>query len=203
MKRGSLVEIFRLRASMIFIGLLLLIAGWQASCGKMGKPDDAAITIGIKAKMFSEPALKAANVDVSSRGGEVTLTGQVPDDSARLAAYKIASEAKGVTKVNDQMTVLAAQAAAPAAPADSAAPASEAKPAEPAAARKTPPRRAPRPKPSTETAGAAAGAGAVTSTDSAPPSTAQPAMAATPAAPPPPEPRTVTVPSGSIITVRT
>ena len=35
-------------------------------------------------RCFSEPALKAANVDVSSHGGEVTLTWQVPDDSARL-----------------------------------------------------------------------------------------------------------------------
>src|SRR4029434_5575521 len=132
-------------------------------------------------------ALKAANVDVSSRGGEVTLTGQVPDDSARLAAYKIASEAKGVGKVNDQMTVLAAQTALSAAPAGSAAvPANDAKPAQPAGA-KTPSRKAAKPKPATaaEAAGASAGggAGAVASTDSASAPLAQPAMATTPAAP--------------------
>jgi hypothetical protein len=187
--------------------LAMLVVNSASSCGKMGKPDDAAITTDIKAKMFSEPALKAANVDVSSRGGEVTLSGQVPDDSARLAAYKIASEAMGVTKVNDQMTVLAAQVTPSAAAADSAAaPANDAKPAEPAAARKTPSRKTPKPKPSTpaEAAGAAAAAGAATSTDSSAPSapTAQPAMATTPATPPP-QPRTVTVPSGAIITVRT
>ena len=183
--------------------------GFSASCGKMAKPDDARISTDIKAKMFSEPSLKATNVDVSSRGGEVTLTGQVRDDSARLAAYKIASETKGVTKVNDQMTLLAAQAAPSVTPADSTvAPANDAKPAEPAAAAKTPPRKTSKAKPSAapEPRGVAAGAGsgAVTSTDpvlSAP--TAQPAMATTPAAPPPPQPRTVTVPSGAIITVRT
>jgi len=190
-----------------FIILCAVILGGVSSCGKMGKPDDAAITTDIKAKMFSEPALKAANVDVSSRGGEVTLSGQVPDDSARLAAYKIASEAKGVGKVNDQMTVLAAQTAPSAAPAGSSAvPANDAKPAEPAGA-KTPSRKAAKPKPATaaEAAGAAAGAGAgaVASTDSASAPLAQPAMATTPAAPPPPQPRTVTVPSGAIITVRT
>lgn len=176
-----------------------------AACGRPAKPDDGAITTDIKAKMFSEPALKAANVDVSSRGGEVTLTGQVPDDSARLAAYKIATETKGVTKVNDQMTVLAAQAAPTAAPADSTAvPASDTKPSEPAAPAKAPSRKTGKPKPSAAAEGAnAAGgtaAGAVTSTDSA---SAQPAMATTPAAPPPPQPRSVTVPSGAIITVRT
>ena len=185
--------------------LSLLIAGAAASCGKIGKPDDASITTDIKAKMFSEPALKAANVDVSSRGGEVTLSGQVPDDSARLAAYKIASEAKGVRKVNDQMTVLAAQAAAPttAAP-DATTPAADSKPAEPAAAAKTPSRKTAKPKPAAGTQGAGAGAGPVTSTDSAASlPTAQPTTATTPAVPPPPQPRTVTVPSGAIITVRT
>jgi len=38
------------------------------------KPSDEAITTDIKAKMFSEPALKAATVDVVSNHGEVTLT---------------------------------------------------------------------------------------------------------------------------------
>src|SRR5262249_50246298 len=95
----------RRQATLLLVNLLVLIS--VVSCGRVGRPDDAAITTDIKAKMFSEPALKAANVDVSSHGGQVTLTGQVADDSARLAAYKIASEAKGVTKVNDQMTVLA------------------------------------------------------------------------------------------------
>src|SRR5215467_5393876 len=143
----------------IFLTLMTVITA--ASCGKMGKPDDAAITTDIKAKMFSEPALKAANVDVSSRGGEVTLSGQVPDDSARLAAYKIASEAKGVTKVNDQMTVLAAQAAPAAAPSSAsepAAPAADARPAEPVIATRTPSRKAAK-KPRTEAADAPSAAG--------------------------------------------
>jgi hypothetical protein len=189
-----------------FFGFLLLAAGLTTvSCNKFGKPDDAAITTNIKAKMFSEPALKAANVDVTSRGGEVTLTGQVPDDSARLAAYKIASEAKGVTKVSDQMTVLGAQVAAPTgAAADSTTmPAADTKPAEPTGAAKTPSRKTTKPKPAPDAAGAATGSRAVTSTDSATAPTGQPSTATTPAAPPPPKPRTVTVPSGAIITVRT
>src|SRR5690348_623982 len=108
-------QIFRRCYPLRFIRRCTLLAALAlsvVSCGKMGKPDDAAITTGIKARMFSEPSLKSATVDVSSRGGEVTLSGQVPNDSARLAAYKIAREATGVSKVNDQMTVLAAQAAA-------------------------------------------------------------------------------------------
>jgi len=184
----------------------VLVAGLLASCGKMGRPDDAAITTDIKAKMFSEPSLKSATVDVSSRGGEVTLTGQVPDDSARLAAYKIASEAKGVTKVNDQMTVPAAQAtaAAPAATTASdsfASRAGDAKPAEPEPKAKPPVRKTSKLKPAAtaDMATGTAGAGTpATSTNTVPP-----APVAQQATPPPPQPRTVTVPSGAIITVRT
>jgi len=82
-----------------------LVVSSASSCGKTGKPDDAAINTDIEAKMFSEPGTKAATVEAWSQGGEVTLIGQVLDDSARLAAYKIASQAKGVAKVNDQVTV--------------------------------------------------------------------------------------------------
>src|SRR5215471_3907206 len=196
---------FRSPVAIALFFAAILGAGSALSCGKIGKPDDAAITIDIKAKMFSDPALKASNVDVSSRGGEVTLSGQVPDDSARLAAYKIASEAKGVTKVNDQMTVLAAQvapAAAPSSASEPAAPAADARPAEPVVATRTPSHKTAK-KPRTEAAAAPSAAGtAAAPTDSAAPAVpaAQSAMATAPA---PPQPQTVTVPSGAILTIRT
>jgi BON domain-containing protein len=208
-KRPAFNRVYRPHLVTVCV-LLTAIAVVSESCGKIGKPDDAAITTDIKAKMFSEPSLKSASVDVSSRGGEVTLTGQVPDDSARLAAYKIASEAKGVTKVNDQMMVPAAQAAA-AAPAatkasdSSASPTTEAKSADPAPKAKPPARKTPKPKPAAtdDMAAGAAGAGTpVTSTEAVPPAPVAQQAAATPP-PPQPQPRTVTVPSGAIITVRT
>src|SRR6266436_8134131 len=98
-----------MRTKRLLVLLQAFVLLFAVSCNKLGKPDDAAITTDIKAKMFSDPSLKAANVEVSAHGGEVTLSGQVPDDSARLAAYKIASESKGVSKVNDQMSVATAQ----------------------------------------------------------------------------------------------
>src|SRR4029077_19311855 len=101
----------KMRKNRMQILVLLLVLSFSVSCSRIGAPSDDAIATDIKAKMFSEPALKSAAVDVSSKGGEVTLTGQVPDDAARLAAYKIATQAKGVTKVNDQMSVVTAQAA--------------------------------------------------------------------------------------------
>jgi hypothetical protein len=167
---------------------LLLAISFTASCSRLGAPSDDAITTDIKARMFSEPTLKNASVDVSSKGGVVTLTGQVPDDAARLAAYKIATQEKGVTKVNDQMSVLSAQAAP-----------------EPVAAAPAPaPEPAPRPA-RTRSASRAARTHEVGPAPAAAPA-AQPtpsAEAAAPAPPTPPQPVTVTVPANTIVSVRT
>ena len=172
-----------MRKKRISVLALLLALTFSVSCSRLGAPSDDAITTDIKAKMFSEPALKNAAVDVSSRGGVITLTGQVPDDAARLAAYKIATEAKGVTKVNDQMSVVATQAAAPELAVPAATPAAE------PAARPAKPRRASSPARTHEAASASEPAPA--------------AAAAAPAPPPPPQPVTVTVPANTVITIRT
>ncbi len=172
------------------IGVLALVLAltMSVSCSRVGKPSDDAITTDVKAKMFSEPALRAATVNVVSKQGEVTLTGQVPDDAARLAAYKIASETKGVTRVNDQMSVATAQISVP----QAAAPTREAARAKRIAKAKP----SPKPEKPRQTAAAAPAS-----------SMAEPAAAvgppATAPAPPPPQPVTVTVPANAIVTVRT
>jgi hypothetical protein len=175
----------------LFLGSLL---GITPGC-RLGKPDDAAITTDIKAKMYSDPNLKSATVDVSSKDGIVTLSGQVPDDSARLAAYKIATESKGVTKVNDQMTVQAA-ASNPVAAEPEPAPAPEPKPV-----RST---SKPKPKPAPRAASSAPPADSMPApAPSNPDAAASSAANAPPATPQPPQPRTVTVPANTIVSVRT
>lgn len=180
--------------------LLTFVLLFAVSCNKLGKPDDAAITTDIKAKMFSDPSLKAASVDVSVHNGEATLSGQVPDDGARLAAYKIASESKGVSKVNDQMTVQqSAQAAA--------VPPSSNSTTEPPAMTSAPPvKESPTRKPSshrqTKSVSAQPGPGPDSAAAVPPAPTPAPERPVAPAPPPPPQPRTVTVPAGSVISVR-
>lgn len=178
-----------MRKNKIGVLALVLMLTMSVSCSRFGKPSDEAITTDVKAKMFSEPALKAATVDVVSKNGEVTLTGQVPDDAARLAAYKIASETKGVTRVNDQMSVATAQMAAP----QPAAPAPEAEPAKRPARAKTS-RNSEKSRQAAANSPASAVAG---------PMSAGAAPASTPAPPPPPQPVTVTVAANTIVTVRT
>lgn len=168
---------------------LVLMLAMSVSCSRIGKPSDDAITTDIKAKMFSEPSLKAATVDVVSKQGEVTLTGQVPDDAARLAAYRLASETKGVSRVNDQMSVATAQISVP----QPATPAPEA----------APPKRAARTKAAPKADKSRRAAATSPANPVGEPMTAGAAPAATPAPPPPPQPVTVTVPANTIVTVRT
>ena len=163
------------------------------------KPSDDAVTTSIKAKLYSEPLLKAASINVVAKDGIVTLTGQVPDDAARLAAQHIASTTPGVKTVVDQTTM------APPPPATTAEnftpPAPPARPARPA---RTPRKPAP-PAPIATPAPVPAPA-----QDSAPspgplhdPAPEKPSAPAPPPPPPPPQPITVTVPEGTILTVRT
>jgi hypothetical protein len=174
--------------AILFVAALSVVA-LAAGCSSTQK--DQALATGIKAKMFSDPQVKAANVDVTVKDGEATLSGEVPDDGARYQAFKLATDTPGVKHVTDQMTVQTAQAAS--APAIA--------PVEPAPAPK-PVRKAPKrhaqsnmssmnsePKP------APAPAAAV----SMPP--AQP-VAAAPPPPPPPQPKRVEIPAGTSVRVQ-
>ena len=172
------------------IGLLVLLlaVSFTASCSRLRAPSDDAIATDIKAKMFSEPLLKNASVEVSTHGGVVTLTGHVPDDSAHLAAYKIATQEKGVSQVNDQISVAIAQAT----------PDLDA----PAAAAPEPERKARSPRRS-RTERAAKGRESALVSAPAPASEPAPASPVAPAPAPPPQPITVAVPANTIVTVRT
>ena len=175
------------------LGLLLAVS-FATSCSRLRAPSDDAITTDIKAKMFSEPMLKNASVDVSTHGGVVTLTGQVPDDSAHLAAFKIATEEKGVSKVNDQISVAIAQATP-----DLGVPAAAAREPESKARSR---RRSPAER-RAKGRELAPASGPAPASEPAPASPPAPAAAGLPAAPPPPQPITVTVAADTIVTVRT
>jgi hypothetical protein len=176
------------------LGFLL----FAASCNHVS---DDSIATDIKARMFSEPLLKSASVNVTAKDGIVTITGVVPDDAARLAAEQIASKTNGVRQVIDSTTVASPSqvAAAPTPPQPQPAP------PEPKPVRKKERHVAPPPPPAPDNAPTA-------STEATPPpapAPAAPAVASTPAPPPapppppPPQPITVTVPEGSVVSIRT
>jgi hypothetical protein len=182
--------------SVLAIAVLLAVA--------CNKPNDDAITTQIKARMFSEPLLKSASVNVTSKDGIVTLTGEAPDDAARLAAQTIASKTSGVKQVIDSIAIAPPP---PAAAAESTPPPPTPKPT-PAPPRSISKKQSPPPPPSEDQAPP------VTSIDtaaSAAPATPPgpvpltPALVAPapPSPPPPPQPITVTIPEGTIVTIRT
>jgi len=168
-----------MRRSAILLVALVMVLGLAAACSKA--PSDQQITTAVKARMFSDPQVKAANLEVTAKNGEVTLSGELPSDAARFQAYKLANETPGVTKVNDKMTVQIAET--PAAPA----PAAEPAPA-PAPVRRVQKRTAP--TPAREIAPVS------------PPAPVQ-AAAAPASPPPPPQPRHVEIPAGTSVSVRT
>jgi len=166
-----------MRKSAISLVMVVLAIGLAAGCSR-GRSDQD-ITTDVKAKMFSDPQLKGANLEVAAKNGEVTLGGEVPNDAARYQAFKLATETPGVTKVNDRMSVKIAEAPP--------APLPEAKP-EPL------PAPAPARKLTRKTSAAPL-------REAATPPAAEP-VAAAPAPPPPPQPKHVEIPAGTSVVVR-
>jgi hypothetical protein len=176
-----------------------------AACSTTNKteaPDDATIKDSVQAKLFQDTTLKMRDVHVDSQKGVVTLTGTVGSDMEKLAVEGLARGTPGVGQVINQLTVsegLATQT--PAA-------------VEPAASKPAPER----PRKSKDTRRAMASVETPAAVETLPPEPApqsaapapkpaeaqvvrtQPAPAPQP--PPPPPPIEVTVPAGTVITIR-
>jgi hypothetical protein len=178
------------RIGTLFLAALVALV-LAAGCSSTQK--DQALATDIKAKMFSDPQVRASNVDVAVKDGEVTLSGEVADDGARYTAFKIATDAPGVKHVVDKMTVQAAQAA----------PAAELAPVEPPPA-PTPVRKEPKHRADSKLNSTAKSepvpAPAPPPAASTPPD--QPVAAAAPPPPPPPQPKRVEIPAGTSVRVQ-
>ncbi|HVN80379.1 MAG TPA: BON domain-containing protein [Terriglobia bacterium] len=91
---------------LVLMGLVLGLV----ACAKTVTDDS--ISQALKAGFYSDPQLRNEPVQIAVSKGEVTLSGDVSNDAARLQAYKMASEAPGVKKVIDAMQVNANAAVA-------------------------------------------------------------------------------------------
>jgi BON domain len=194
------------------LSIAVLVSIFAAGCSR--KVDDATLATQIKSQMFSEMQLNGANLEVTSKDGQVTLTGTVPNDAARYKAYKIANETAGVAKVNDQITVAPRPIPEATPPTNSAAPKSNASKDVPLSRAPDKPRKArvknpSEPKNDNEIAANTSPnqqeqSSELASTPEAParsvPPASQPSLPPTP--PPPPQPRQIDVPANSTLTVR-
>jgi len=171
------------------------------------KPSDDSITTSIKAKMYSDSSLKTSSVDVSAKDGVVTLTGQVSDDAARLAAEQIATKTDGVKTVVDRTTMAPPPPAiaenvappAPQPPRRREKPAREPRKHAPPAPVAAP---APMPVPATPASDMESNPGPLNN-DANKAVDNRPNAPTPPPPPPPPKPVVVTIPDSTIVTVRT
>jgi BON domain/YMGG-like Gly-zipper len=192
---------------------VVLAAGCSHTMG------DKTLATDLKAGMFSDPQVKSLNLDIAVKNGEVTLAGEVPDDAARLQAFKLASDTPGVKHVVDHMTVQTAQAEPDAEAATPPVPPPAAEPSP----RRSVPKVAHRRRARTDSASMAA-ASAANSSDSnseadaapadapPPPETASPAATAPadqqqaaaepPPPPPPPQPARAQIPAGTSVRIQ-
>jgi hypothetical protein len=194
------------------LSIVVLMSIFAAGCSR--KVDDATLATQIKSQMFSDTQLNGANLEVTSKDGQVTLTGTVPNDAVRYKAYKIANETAGVAKVNDQITVAPRPMVEATLPTNSAASKSNASKDVPLSRAPDKPRRArvknpPEPDNADEIAANTSFNQQERSSELAPtpdaqaqpvPPPSQPSLTPTP--PPPPQPRQIDVPANSTLTVR-
>ncbi len=165
-------------------------------------PDDAAIKDSIQSRLFQEAMLKTRDIQVDSQKGVVTLTGTVSSDMEKLAVEGLARGATGVTQVVNQLSVSAPSAAQTVSPAQTAV-------SKPMAAR---PRnhksmRQASTSPDTHFQEASEPPPLLSTPEGPMPSPTDTTIAQEPPAPSvqppsPPPPVEVTVPSGTVITIR-
>ncbi len=167
--------------------LVMTIALATSGCSlfkSSSAPNDEAIVSSIQSKLYQDPVLKTQDVRVVSQQGVVVLSGTVGNDQEKAQVEQFAQSAPGVKQVIDQLAVGAPgqAAAAPETPTQ----------AEPRASRRRSRAVAQNEPPAEPSSQAPA------PVEQAPPASAQDMNAP----PPPPQPVNVTVPAGTVITVR-
>lgn len=71
------------------------------NAGAAAARTDEQITSTVQARFYLDPMMKTRVIDVQTRGGVVTLRGQVADEMERAQALILARQASGVTRVED------------------------------------------------------------------------------------------------------
>jgi hyperosmotically inducible periplasmic protein len=66
---------------------------------------DPALTAAVKGKLMADTTVAGLRIDVDTRDGVVTLTGQVRSQTEKDQALKLARETNGVKSVIDRLTV--------------------------------------------------------------------------------------------------
>ena len=66
---------------------------------------DMMVTAAVKAALASDAQTQAVKADVQAAGGKVVLKGSAPDPAARDRAGQVVASVRGVTSVDNQLSV--------------------------------------------------------------------------------------------------
>lgn len=97
--------------SVFLVTALICIFSLASGCATFEVPnvahpvDDLAITKSTRAKIAADPELSRLTIRVTSRIGEVTLSGTVPSREIETRLIKLALSVHGVTSVKDDLTI--------------------------------------------------------------------------------------------------
>ncbi len=80
-------------------------AAKEASASVSSSSDDAAITASVAAGLIKDSDLSAIKIDIDTKRGVVSLYGPAPTEAARMRATEIAKAVKGVSGVENKLTV--------------------------------------------------------------------------------------------------
>lgn len=81
------------------------VAASQAATDASSASSDMGITAKVNAALVADDQLKATRINVDTRDGQVTLSGQAPDAASRERATMLAAAVEGVRQVNNQLVV--------------------------------------------------------------------------------------------------
>jgi len=96
----------RILQTVAVLVLVAFVAGCKTTSSPGRQVDDAAIKTAVKAKLAADVKLSTlTNIDVNSTNGVVTLSGQVRDESDRVAAVAVARSVDGVVRVNNELQI--------------------------------------------------------------------------------------------------
>lgn len=77
----------------------------QAADATMRAIEEGRLTTKIKAKMALDDSVKALDLNVDTKDGVVTVTGDVRSEAGRQRALALARETQGVTRVIDRLRI--------------------------------------------------------------------------------------------------
>ena len=89
-----------LRRAGALVGIASFVV-FMAACSH----SDVGITTAVKTKFAADDMVKATKIDVDTKDGVVTLTGNVDTAEVKSHAVEVARNTKGVTSVVDQLSV--------------------------------------------------------------------------------------------------